>query len=164
MREPPHLRTAVCRLLSLDLLADVGANFIRGSHYPQDPRWLAVTDRRGVYVWSENFYGWPFPDAPSPPSTTVTTNAGAVGAGDGGSALPAPTDPVAWMRASLTSLDEMIDAGFNSPSILIWAFFSEAHSHTHPLAQLTHVDCDFSSLSLQKTLISDLCGGRRRSR
>jgi beta-galactosidase/beta-glucuronidase len=29
------------------------------------------------------------------------------------------------MRASLQSLDEMISAGFNSPSILIWAFNNE---------------------------------------
>ena len=126
-----------------DLLADVGANFVRGSHYPQDPRWLEVTDRRGIFVWSENFYGWPFASGPAPPpsplSSTVRNRAEMVEGkpatnvrSDGslqqrgrGEELPATTDPVAWMRASLRSLDEMIDAGFNHPSIIIWAFFNE---------------------------------------
>ena len=40
--------------------------------------------------------------------------------------LPGPSDPVRWMKTSLQSLDEMIDAGFNSPSIILWAFFNEA--------------------------------------
>ena len=30
------------------LLLDVGANFIRGAHYPQDPRWLDLCDEFGV--------------------------------------------------------------------------------------------------------------------
>lgn len=39
--------------------------------------------------------------------------------------LPAPSNPVAWIQSSLQSLDEMISAGFNSPSIVLWAFFNE---------------------------------------
>jgi beta-galactosidase/beta-glucuronidase len=65
--------------------------------------------------------GWPYPDdafhtVEQPQDRAVFANP----------TLPGPSDPVRWMKTSLQSLDEMIDAGFNSPSIILWAFFNEA--------------------------------------
>ncbi|WP_168121164.1 glycoside hydrolase family 2 TIM barrel-domain containing protein [Paenibacillus sp. HB172176] len=38
----------------LDLMADMGANCVRTSHYPNDERFLDLCDERGLYVWEEN--------------------------------------------------------------------------------------------------------------
>lgn len=38
------------------LLKEFGhANFVRGAHYPQDPRWLDRLDEHGIVVWSGEF-------------------------------------------------------------------------------------------------------------
>ena len=38
------------------LLKESGhANFVRGAHYPQDPRWLDRLDEHGIVVWSGEF-------------------------------------------------------------------------------------------------------------
>ena len=41
----------------LQLLRDLGCNFVRGSHYPQDERFLDLCDEFGFLVWEENL-GW----------------------------------------------------------------------------------------------------------
>lgn len=35
----------------LQLLRDLGCNFVRGTHYPQDQRFLVLCDEFGVLVW-----------------------------------------------------------------------------------------------------------------
>ena len=35
------------------LLQRGGANYVRGAHYPQDPRWLDRLDEAGIVMWSE---------------------------------------------------------------------------------------------------------------
>ena len=35
------------------LLKQGGANYVRGAHYPQDPRWLDRLDEAGIVMWSE---------------------------------------------------------------------------------------------------------------
>lgn len=35
------------------LLQEVGANFVRGAHYPQDQRFLDLCDEAGIGVWEE---------------------------------------------------------------------------------------------------------------
>ena len=37
----------------LALLREVGANFVRGAHYPQDQRFLDLCDEAGIGVWEE---------------------------------------------------------------------------------------------------------------
>ena len=41
----------------LALLKDLGANFVRGSHYQQDQRFLDLCDECGLMVWEEAL-GW----------------------------------------------------------------------------------------------------------
>ena len=38
-------------------LLDMGCNFVRGSHYPQDLRFLDLCDETGICVWNEGI-GW----------------------------------------------------------------------------------------------------------
>ena len=49
----------------LQQLRDMGCNFVRGSHYPQDVRFLDLCDEMGMCVWDESI-GWqhkiPAPD------------------------------------------------------------------------------------------------------
>ena len=42
---PEHLM-----LRDLDLLEELGANSVRGSHYPNDQRFLDLCDERGIFV------------------------------------------------------------------------------------------------------------------
>ena len=41
----------------ITLVKDLGGNFIRGSHYPQCERFLALCDELGILVWEESL-GW----------------------------------------------------------------------------------------------------------
>ncbi|MDP0495272.1 MAG: glycoside hydrolase family 2 TIM barrel-domain containing protein [Verrucomicrobiota bacterium JB024] len=41
----------------IQLLKDMGCNFVRGSHYHQDQRFLDLCDELGLLVWEENL-GW----------------------------------------------------------------------------------------------------------
>ena len=41
----------------LEIMKAAGANFVRGSHYPQDERFLDLCDQMGVLVWEETL-GW----------------------------------------------------------------------------------------------------------
>ena len=47
------------QLIAADVqqLLDMGCNFVRGSHYPQDERFLELCDEAGICVWSE-VIGW----------------------------------------------------------------------------------------------------------
>lgn len=81
------------------LLKEAGANFIRGSHYPQDQRWLDRCDEAGIAVWEE------------------TMGASAT--------LDNLTDWSVFMKYELQQLDEMMDQSLNHPSIMTWAWFNE---------------------------------------
>jgi beta-glucuronidase len=81
-----------------------GANYIRGSHYLQDQRWLDLCDESGVLVWEE-VTGW----------------------GNGVADFINPR----FMEAELRTLHAMVDHSFNHACVIIFAFFNEGASH-HP--------------------------------
>jgi len=37
----------------LAVVQDLNLNYIRGAHYPQDQRWLDMTDEAGIAMWEE---------------------------------------------------------------------------------------------------------------
>lgn len=83
----------------LQLLRDMGCNFIRGSHYPQDQQFLDLCDEYGFLVWEENL-GW------GQREKTFTSEK---------------------FRADHTmSLRAMVRASYNHPSVIIWGFLNEA--------------------------------------
>ncbi len=82
-------------------LRDMGCNFVRGSHYPQDVRFLDLCDEAGICVWSESI-GW---------QHTAEHLA----------------DPH-FLQAQRTNIDEMVAQSVNRPSVIMWGVLNESHS------------------------------------
>eukprot|EP01147_Barroeca_monosierra_P006618 gene6618-325_t len=88
------------------LLQDVGANYVRGSHYPQDQRFLDLCDEYGIVVWEETLG----------PGVKVKDL----------------LDPY-WMKYQVEAINQMISASINHPSVLFHAFYNEGPSN-NPIA------------------------------
>ncbi|MBN1137218.1 MAG: beta-galactosidase [Anaerolineae bacterium] len=82
-------------------LKDLGCNFVRGSHYPQDPRFLDLCDEVGLAVWNEAI-GWQH-------------------------TAEHLTDPH-FVNAELAHMDEMVAMSANHPSVIMWGILNESHS------------------------------------
>ena len=85
----------------MQLIEEMGCNFVRGSHYPQDPAFLDLCDERGICVWDEAT-GWQH--------TTEHLN-----------------DPN-FIQAQKNNIGEMIAVSANHPSVIIWGIQNESHS------------------------------------
>lgn len=83
----------------IQLLKDLGCNFVRGSHYPQDQRFLDLCDELGLLVWEENL-GW------GQRERTFASEK--------------------WREDHATSLRAMVRASWNHPSVIMWGFLNEA--------------------------------------
>ncbi|MBN1556210.1 MAG: beta-galactosidase [Phycisphaerae bacterium] len=94
----------------LQLLKAMGCNFVRGSHYPQDPRFLDLCDEMGMLVWEESL-GWGQVDA-------VAHSA------------PRFID----LQEQQTRL--MVRNSYNHPCVILWGFLNECGSHRKELAGL----------------------------
>ncbi len=81
----------------LQLLKDMGGNFLRNAHYPQADEVLRTADRKGLLVWEE-----------IPLVNEVTAS-------------------VEHTENSLNMLREMIKQHHNHPSIIIWAYMNEIY-------------------------------------
>lgn len=77
------------------LMKDLGANFIRIAHYPQDDALLEMCDREGMLVWEE-----------IPLVDIVTETPG-------------------YMECGEQNLREMICRHRNHPSVIIWGYMNE---------------------------------------
>ena len=82
----------------LELLADMGCNFVRTSHYPNDMRFLDLCDEMGFYVWEESH------------------------------ARSVNFEHPAFDRQIADSTREMIDWHYNRPSIIMWGCLNECNS------------------------------------
>ncbi len=92
----------VLMVSDLEILKDLGCNFIRGVHYQQDPRLLDLCDEMGFLFFSESL-GW----------------------GQEGPKLSAP----AFIEAQKKQTVAMVKSDFNHPSIIMWGFLNEGGSH-----------------------------------
>jgi beta-glucuronidase len=90
------------QVTDVQLLKDLGCNFVRGSHYPQDVRFLDLCDEAGICVWNE-VIGWQH--------TATHLN-----------------DPH-FIDAQLTNMEEMVAMSANRPSVIMWGILNESHSH-----------------------------------
>lgn len=77
------------------LIKEMGANFIRISHYPQDAAVLEMCDKMGLLVWEEI------------PVIDVVP------------------DSEAYAAACETNLREMIRQHYNHPSVILWGYMNE---------------------------------------
>jgi beta-galactosidase len=79
----------------VQLLKEMGGNFLRVSHYPQDPAVLAACDRLGILA-----------------SVEIPV-------------VNAITDLPAFFQTCRTMQTELIRQHFNHPSVIIWAYMNE---------------------------------------
>lgn len=82
-------------LQDIKLIKDMGGNFLRVSHYPQDPLLMDACDRAGLV-------------------TTVEIPI-----------VNAVTESDAFLRNSLAMQAQMIKQNFNRPSVVAWAYMNE---------------------------------------
>jgi hypothetical protein len=81
----------------IKLAKDMGANVVRCSHYPRDPSWYNACDEMGMLLLVE----------------VPTWGVGKTGYPD-----------AFWTRLA-GCMDEMIEVGYNHPSIMAWGLFNE---------------------------------------
>ncbi len=86
----------------LQLLRDLGCNFIRGSHYPQDPVFLDLCDEMGFYVFEESL-GW-------------------------GNRQEHFDNP-AFCRQQVEQTRLMVEKSVNHPCVILWGFLNEGASN-----------------------------------
>ncbi|GGD27609.1 glycoside hydrolase family 2 protein [Hyunsoonleella pacifica] len=81
----------------MELIKDMGANFVRLAHYPQDPEVYKACDELGLLVWDE-----------------LPWCRGGVG-----------NDT--WKVNTKTMLEEIITQNFNHPSVILWSLGNEIY-------------------------------------
>lgn len=85
----------------LQLIKELGCNFVRAVHYPHDPAVLDLCDRLGLLVWEESM-GWGLDEA----------------------AVTAP----ALLAQAREQTRRMIVRDINHPAIIMWGFLNECAS------------------------------------
>ncbi|MBQ7916611.1 MAG: hypothetical protein IJ315_07470, partial [Firmicutes bacterium] len=87
----------------LNLFADIGANAVRTSHYPNDPLFLDLCDEKGLFVWEENHARGLTEENMRNPN---------------------------FDQQCEDCINEMIRDHFNHPSIIMWGIMNECASET----------------------------------
>ncbi len=82
----------------LQLMRDLGCNFIRGCHYPQSQQFLDICDQLGMLVWEESL-GW-------------------------GDRIEVQEDPK-FRTLQKTQTCQMVRNSYNHPSVILWGFMNE---------------------------------------
>jgi beta-glucuronidase len=97
-----HSQPPALLISDLQHLKDLGCNFVRGSHYPQDQRFLDLCDEMGICVWSEAI-GWQH-------------------------TAEHLTDPD-FINAQKCHIEEMIRSAANRAAVIMWGLLNESQSH-----------------------------------
>ncbi len=87
----------------LELIRDLGCNFVRGVHYPQDQRFLELCDEKGILVFEETL-GW-------------------------GQRERRFFENDAFRDGQLLQMRRMIAHSYNHPSVVAWGFLNEGGSN-----------------------------------
>lgn len=82
----------------IDILKKMGANFVRGSHYPNDPLFLDLCDESGLLFWEELAHWQPRQEDFQNPL---------------------------FLKRSLEQLDDMVAQHRHHPSIILWGMLNE---------------------------------------
>jgi beta-glucuronidase len=97
-----HALPQAIDVADVQLLRDLGANFVRGSHYPLGPSFLDLCDEYGICVWNE-----------------------AIGWQHGRSDLGDP----AFIAAQRRHIEEMVAMSENHPALIVWGILNEGASN-----------------------------------
>jgi beta-glucuronidase len=89
-------------LRDIEILKKLGANFIRGSHYPNDPQFLSLCDQHGLLFWEELAH-WQH--------------------------SAEQMQSKEFQSASMVQLREMVTQHFHHPCIIMWGMLNEAAIH-----------------------------------
>jgi beta-galactosidase len=89
----------------LRLIKQANFNFVRTSHYPNDPRWYELCNRYGMFLMDEN-------------------NLESHGISYHRRILPG--DDPAWLPASVDRMERMVIRDRNNPSVVMWSLGNEA--------------------------------------
>ncbi|WP_194765834.1 glycoside hydrolase family 2 protein [Tamlana sp. I1] len=81
----------------MELIKEMGTNFVRLAHYPQDPEIYKACDELGLLVWDE-----------------LPWCRGGLG-------------NAAWKKNTKTMLKEIIEQNYNHPSVIIWSLGNEMY-------------------------------------
>jgi beta-glucuronidase len=92
---------ATVHVRDIEILKKLGANFVRGSHYPNDPLFLDLCDEHGLLFWEELSH-W------QPRKCDFA-------------------DPL-FLALSLAQADEMVRQHRHHPSIILWGMCNELES------------------------------------
>lgn len=110
------------------LIKEMGANFMRTAHYPQDPAVLDACDELGILVWEEvpNVAVHIYPPDEEGSEPVYTTR------------FPRPL-----MENLKHQLREMVERDRNRPSVVIWGFADDLSTYKYPedfveLSDYTH--------------------------
>jgi beta-galactosidase len=87
------------------LIKQANLNFVRTSHYPNDPRWYELCNRYGLFLMDEN---------------NLETH------GISYHKRILPGDDTTWLPAVVDRMQRMVIRNRNNPSILIWSLGNEA--------------------------------------
>ncbi len=101
------------------LMKRMGVNFLRTSHYPQDPAVLDACDELGILVWEEipNIKLYVYP-----PGIDL----------DGADGVSATRFSRPFMTNLKAQLKEMIDQNRSRPSVIIWGLADDLSRYQYP--------------------------------
>jgi beta-glucuronidase len=128
------------QLIAADVqhLQDMGCNFVRGSHYPQDERFLELCDEAGICVWSEST-GW------QQKAEHLTDER--------------------FLTAQQANLEEMVDVSQTHPCVILYGILNESQSedpaarrpYARLLGQLREMDSSRPVTFATHHVFEDLC-------
>jgi beta-glucuronidase len=93
---------ATLHVRDIEILKKLGANFVRGSHYPNDPLFLDLCDANGLLFWEELAHWQPRQEDFANPL---------------------------FLQRSLEQLDDMVAQHRHHPSIILWGMMNEAATY-----------------------------------
>lgn len=108
-----HVISEETMIQDIQLFKKFNVNAVRTCHYPNDPRWYALCDKYGIYVYDEaniesHGYGYK-------PDETLANKA-------------------EWQAAHVSRTSAMIERDKNHPSVIVWSMGNEAGTGINMLA------------------------------
>ena len=104
-----HVTPMEALIKDIELMKQHNVNTVRTSHYPNDPRWLDLCDRYGLYVVDE---------------TDLECHGCCMLPGEG--AFNRLSDDPAWQKAYVDRAERMVARDINHPSIIFWSLGNES--------------------------------------